>query len=156
MKQSKRMITEWGETVYNPEYPRYRTERRKRWIDKYKISQGCEICGYNEHAVALDFDHINPDDKSFSISGYLIKSTLLKLFNEIRKCRVICSNCHRVHSSEMKHHNMGGPKRGRSKKIVDEEFIRREYNMGLTLRQLAVSYKISVGLAHKIVNGDLT
>jgi len=72
--------------------------RRKYWIDKLKTVQGCAECGYNAHPAALDFDHINPDDKEFLIPRYLARSSLTRLFKEIRKCRILCANCHRVHS----------------------------------------------------------
>lgn len=72
--------------------------RRKYWIDKIKQHKGCVHCGYNEHACALDFDHINPDDKLFLIPRVLGRSRLKRIFAEIRKCQILCANCHRVHS----------------------------------------------------------
>ncbi len=38
-------------------------EIRGRWLDLYKMSKGCQVCGYKEHPVALEFDHINKADK---------------------------------------------------------------------------------------------
>ena len=38
-------------------------KRRKKYrdfTDEYKLESGCEICGYNEHACALQFDHRDP------------------------------------------------------------------------------------------------
>lgn len=72
--------------------------RRKHWIDKYKVACGCEVCGYNSHPAALDFDHINPEEKEFLIPRLLGRGNLKRLFREIRKCRVLCANCHRIHS----------------------------------------------------------
>lgn len=87
---------------------RYHTEwkprliRRKYWIDKYKTTKGCQHCGYNSIAVALDFDHINPSDKSFNVSHRICNSTIKKLFQEIRKCQVLCANCHRIETHKEK------------------------------------------------------
>ena len=73
--------------------------RLSQWI---KLAQGCVDCGYNEHAVALQFDHIN-DDKKASVSNLIRSdyawSTILK---EIKKCEVRCSNCHAVITSRRK------------------------------------------------------
>ena len=74
--------------------------RRSRVINKYKVAKGCEICGYNKHSVALDFDHINPAEKKFSISHRLQHSTIKTLVSEIRKCRILCANCHRIKTHE--------------------------------------------------------
>ena len=73
-----------------------RKARRYYWLNKYKTSKGCEDCGYNSHAVALDFDHINPREKSFNISARVDLSTVKTIINEVRKCRVLCANCHRI------------------------------------------------------------
>jgi len=74
--------------------------RRKYWISKYKVSVGCSSCGYKEHASALDFDHLDDGEKEFHIAQTMGRKNLKVLFTEIRKCRVLCANCHRVHSYE--------------------------------------------------------
>lgn len=79
---------------------RMRYHSRKRWIDIIKMSKGCAHCGYNSHAAALDFNHIVPADKEFLIPRMLAGANLKRLFNEIRKCQILCANCHRVHSNE--------------------------------------------------------
>lgn len=83
-------------------YNTKRRERRRKWLDKIKLSKGCELCGYKVHPAALHFDHIDPDKKLFGI-GSNIGTNLKRLFQEIRKCRVLCANCHSVHTSKEKH-----------------------------------------------------
>lgn len=70
--------------------------RRRRHINRWKVSKGCSNCGYNESAVALDLHHINESTKDGDV-GYYMTSRLSKLFNEIRKCVILCANCHRRH-----------------------------------------------------------
>lgn len=55
----------------------------------------CILCGYNKCIVALDFHHINPDDKVFGIAykGYTKSWKEIKL--ELDKCVLVCANCHR-------------------------------------------------------------
>lgn len=72
--------------------------RRKRHIDKIKLKAGCQDCGYNSHPAALDFDYIDPQEKEFLIPRFLGRTNLKRLFKEIRKCRILCANCHRIHS----------------------------------------------------------
>jgi hypothetical protein len=76
--------------------------RRRYWINKYKEEKGCERCGYSTHGVAIDFDHIDATTKRFNISHRLPNSTLKRLFEEIRKCRLLCANCHRIKTLEEK------------------------------------------------------
>lgn len=63
---------------------------------EYKSKLKCSKCGEDDSAC-LDFHHIDPSTKLFSIGhegmGYGIK----KIFEEIDKCIVLCANCHRKH-----------------------------------------------------------
>lgn len=86
-----------GPIDYNIQY-----RKRKRWIDVIKQGYGCQHCGYREYSCALDFDHINRADKEFLIPRFLGRTTLKRLFKEIRKCQILCANCHRVHSQKQR------------------------------------------------------
>lgn len=55
----------------------------------------CIDCGYNDHIVAFDFDHKDPSQKSFKISGtYIYRWSELQ--KELDKCELRCANCHRI------------------------------------------------------------
>lgn len=82
-----------------------RRHRRLYWLRKYKEAKGCAICGYNKNGVALDFDHLDRQQKKFLPSSRNMGLTIKRIFSEIRKCRVLCANCHRIHSYEEKHFN---------------------------------------------------
>jgi hypothetical protein len=92
----------------NPEYQKVLRARRMYWVSKIKIGKGCCECGYNEHPVALEFDHLDREDKLFTISAGNMTRSIPSLFAEIRKCRVVCANCHRVHTYKNKHFNNNG------------------------------------------------
>lgn len=67
---------------------------------EYLASHGCSDCGDRDPRI-LEFDHIDPADKSVPIvkllsDGYSWGAERLRA--EIRKCRVICANCHRKHT----------------------------------------------------------
>ncbi len=67
-------------------------KRAKEKLVKYK-GGSCKCCGYNICVEALEFHHIDPDEKDFSISG---KSwSFEKLNSEVDKCIMVCSNCHK-------------------------------------------------------------
>ena len=66
-------------------------KRTKVKLIEYKGGK-CEICGYNRCITALEFHHLNPNEKDFSISGRSLSFDRLK--NEVDKCILVCSNCH--------------------------------------------------------------
>ncbi len=77
-----------------------RNMRRKnsirQWINDYKKSSKCSKCG-NDHPAVLDFHHINPKHKEIDVIkasdyGWGIK----RILKEIKKCLILCSNCHRI------------------------------------------------------------
>ena len=76
-------------------YNREKIRKRKRLIDIWKLKKGCEICGYKEHAVALDFHHRDETEKYVAVSA-IFNAKIKRIFEEIRKCRLVCANCHRV------------------------------------------------------------
>jgi hypothetical protein len=69
-------------------------EAKKQFIIEHKEkSKGCVKCGENRIHL-LDFHHIDPNTKSFQI-GQGESKGWKKLKEEIRKCIILCSNCHR-------------------------------------------------------------
>ena len=74
-----------------------RSSKFKDLILPFKIK--CMICGYDKHHVALDFHHRDKKDKLFGIAkayNGIIAKTAEEILTEIKKCDVICSNCHRI------------------------------------------------------------
>ena len=53
----------------------------------------CQRCGYNKCISALEFHHTDPTKKEFTISNDHFK--LKEVMKEIKKCILICSNCHK-------------------------------------------------------------
>jgi len=60
----------------------------------------CERCGYSKYVGALEFHHLDPTKKDFSIGHGSIKSWA-RTKEELDKCIMLCSNCHKeVHHEE--------------------------------------------------------
>lgn len=68
---------------------------RGGFLAKLKEVRGgkCIRCEYNKCLKALEFHHLNPVEKDFTISNDHFK--LLDAVNESKKCILICSNCHK-------------------------------------------------------------
>lgn len=78
-------------------YPKVKDHKRKirDWFDELKRTLSCKNCG-ESHPGCLDFHHKDESTKYASISvlascGY----SKDKILQEIAKCEVLCSNCHR-------------------------------------------------------------
>lgn len=69
-------------------------KRIKIWALEYK-GQKCECCGYDRCTEALEFHHVNPEEKDFNLSDRDIKLNWDEIQKELDKCILVCSNCHR-------------------------------------------------------------
>jgi 5-methylcytosine-specific restriction endonuclease McrA len=71
-----------------------RLELRKKMLD-FLSCRNCLICGEAD-PVVLEFDHIDPSQKDFSISVGIVKVfSWERILEEINKCQILCANCHR-------------------------------------------------------------
>ena len=71
-----------------------RREKLKLLAVEYKGGE-CEVCGYKKCVNALEFHHIDPNEKEFGVgeNGYTRSIEAIK--KELDKCILVCSNCHR-------------------------------------------------------------
>lgn len=68
-----------------------RFERKAKAIE-YKGGK-CQVCGYDRCHRAMDFHHLNPKEKGFTISGnHCISWNRVK--KELDKCVLLCNRCH--------------------------------------------------------------
>lgn len=73
------------------------SRRRRAWVNSYKGANGCETCGH-ANPVALDFHHTDEESKEHSVSRLVAEGySTGRVLQEIRRCRVLCANCHRKH-----------------------------------------------------------
>lgn len=68
---------------------------RGAFLAKLKEQRGgkCIRCGYNKCLKALEFHHLDPSQKDFTISNDHFK--LKEAVEESKKCILLCSNCHK-------------------------------------------------------------
>lgn len=66
------------------------------YINGIKSTTPCADCGKTYPYYIMDFDHIG-DDKSFDVSRHTKHTRSIEIIKqEIAKCEVVCSNCHRA------------------------------------------------------------
>jgi len=74
---------------------------KEKW-DAFKGSLKCARCG-ECHIACLDFHHIDPAEKEYEVSRLVGNKMFTKAYKEIKKCAVLCANCHRKHHYEEKY-----------------------------------------------------
>lgn len=80
-----------------------RNKRKKlAYIQEYKRNNPCLDCNNFFHPVSMDFDHVT-GEKFMGIAN-MIRGlfSMNKIEEEIKKCELVCANCHRVRTHERK------------------------------------------------------
>lgn len=69
---------------------------RQRLKDRavYVMGNKCMCCGYDKCVQALEFHHLNLEEKDFSFGSNANRSWA-STRNELQKCILVCANCHR-------------------------------------------------------------
>lgn len=87
----------------DPEYATHKKElrkesnrrlrpKRRQNVWEYLLAHPCVDCGESD-PIVLEFDH--QKDKEFNISSKMTAISWDRLLEEIAKCEVVCSNCHK-------------------------------------------------------------
>lgn len=86
----------------NKEVYKERAKARKRYIQQYlmrvKALKKCADCGFSDPR-ALDFDHLGDKTMNVTDMAYGKGWGLERIKQEIRKCEVVCANCHRIRTA---------------------------------------------------------
>lgn len=93
---------------YFSDYHKKRAQKHRNLLDRYKRFCGCKICGFRKYISSLVFHHLDPSQKESVVCAlvYRSKDTMKK---EMRKCIVLCSNCHTaLHGEEITLENITG------------------------------------------------
>jgi hypothetical protein len=77
----------------------YKRSRDSRIVlkKKLKIDAGgkCSRCQYDTCLEALDFHHKDPSNKLYNVGRDMYEVGMKLIKEEVKKCVLICSNCHR-------------------------------------------------------------
>lgn len=70
-------------------------KRRKKEEAIRAFGGKCQICGYDKCMGALDFHHVNSDEKDEEPGRAIIQWKWERVKKELDKCIILCANCHR-------------------------------------------------------------
>ena len=78
---------------------KHRRNKRVEW-QVFKATLSCTHCGFS-HPAAMDFHHVFKLAHK-SVNKLAQQGLYKQAREEIKKCIVLCANCHRIHHSEEK------------------------------------------------------
>ena len=87
------------------EYGQWRDEgpkakELKEWMEELK-SNPCADCGGVFPVCAMDFDHVRGEKKEYNVASMFAHHYSRELIEEeLSKCDLVCSNCHRVRTRD--------------------------------------------------------
>jgi DNA-binding CsgD family transcriptional regulator len=71
--------------------------RRRRKVKRILVEEAggrCKLCGYDRCVGALEFHHLAPAEKRFSLSHRGVTRSIERARAEARKCVLLCADCH--------------------------------------------------------------
>ena len=74
--------------------------KKKEWLNGLK-GNICQRCKLEWPSYVLEFHHRDPSEKEF-ILAKLYSRSKERILEEIKKCDVLCSNCHKIVEHENK------------------------------------------------------
>ena len=84
-----------------------RLQQNKETVRNEKLRRGsCVDCGLvidQRTIVCIDFDHRDPQQKSFTIAYEMGRVDCSMLIEEMSKCDAVCRNCHALRTHKDKH-----------------------------------------------------
>lgn len=110
--QCKDCVKTYQRSHYQKNKKQYRT-RIKRWkdnqIEKFRQlkENPCMDCNQQYPYYVMDFDHVR-GKKEFNISSISCRNcSFEKILEEIRKCDLVCANCHRIRTFKRRRGSLG-------------------------------------------------
>jgi len=101
-EERRAYFREYNKGWYQRHREKILEKRKKRhqeiieWFRRYKSTLYCMDCGEN-HPACLHFHHRKDEDKKFTIASVVSRANSLRqIINEIKKCDVLCANCHAI------------------------------------------------------------
>ena len=80
--------------AYMREYQKAKYEKRRNGF----IEELGGVCVQCNSVDELEFDHIDPETKSFNVAKKMANGAIAVLREEIAKCQLLCKKCHKKKS----------------------------------------------------------
>ena len=78
-------------------------EKRKNIVREIKESSPCVDCKTFYPYYVMHFDHLMASEKVSKVSTIIHSSSLDAIMKEIKKCELVCANCHSIRTWKRQH-----------------------------------------------------
>jgi hypothetical protein len=111
-------------------------QEHRVWLNDLKSTTPCKMCLKTYEPIMMEFHHRDPADKTANVSKLInSRTSLTTILDEIDKCDLLCSNCHRKLSHESGH---GKIRKSKIYKQQSTQRVKDLQQMNLRLRQEAL------------------
>ena len=88
--------------VISPNPPRAAAQKKEifKFLREIKEAKPCCDCGISYPYYVMDYDHVR--GKKVNNVSHLISRGMKAVKDEIKKCELVCSNCHRIRTYKRK------------------------------------------------------
>lgn len=111
----------WSPNSYTKEemnaYLRDRYRAKRKWAMAL-VGSECVKCGSTRN---LQFDHKDPTSKSFNISSFLRSKTEEEIVVELKKCQILCRDCHKEKSKQETHYQKARGEQISTSKLTESQ-----------------------------------
>ena len=137
------------------EYDYKKRHKIKQELVDYKGGK-CEICGYDKCINALEFHHLNPEEKEFALNTANYNKSIEKLKKEVDKCILVCANCHReLHYQENEERReyiiCKNDKINNIIDTLDINLIKKDLENNIFQSEIAKKYNVSISTLKRFI-----
>lgn len=121
-------------------------DRRAGWL---RNNGPCNKCGSEE---SLEVDHVDPNQK---VHHAVWSWSLPRMLQELRKCQVLCRDCHKLKSAEESRQRNTGVPKVECRVLTPEQvhLVRECAQSGLTQRAIAEKLRIGKTTVQSLLAG---
>ena len=101
-KKRKDAMKRWYERHKQAQIARVKKQgqRNREEVQAYKRGKPCADCQQCYPHYVMDFDHVRGEKIANVADIMRVNMSRKKLWDEIAKCDLVCSNCHRIRTHE--------------------------------------------------------
>jgi len=111
---------EKNKKAYVEKAKKHKAIEKQKWA-AFKATLSCTQCG-EDHPAALDFHHIKRSRDNIKVHVLVKDGRFKRAYEEIKKCLVLCANCHRKFHYE-EHKKNPRTRRGQTKETCQDDYI---------------------------------
>ena len=92
-------------------------EKKASFLLNVKAQLKCKDC-FIDNPIILNFHHRDREEKKFNLSIMCVCRSWKSIIEEMKKCDVLCYNCHHLQEERIQHHRQGKKYKPRKKEII--------------------------------------